>query len=137
MTLSRRQHQWLDLAAKIAMDSTCRMKHGAVIVRGSSVLAVGTNKFRNHPATIKDYQHCSVHAEVVALRRVGSQASHTDLYVARVSRHGEHRLSRPCGTCWGALVRSGVHRVVYTIGPGTQGIEKILGLPVDNAYVGA
>jgi len=137
MTLSRRQHQWLDLAAKIAMDSTCRMKHGAVIVRGSSVLAVGTNKFRNHPATIKDYQHCSVHAEVVALRRIGSQASHTDLYVARVSRDGGHRLSRPCGACWTVLVRAGVHRVVYTVAPGMQAIEKILGSPVDTTYVHA
>lgn len=131
MYLSRRQHQWLDLAAKIAMDSTCRMKHGAVIVRGSSVLAVGTNKFRNHPATIKDYRYCSVHAEVAALRRVGSQAADTDLYVARVTPHGEHRLSRPCGACWGALVRSGVHRVVYTVGPGVQGVEKILLSPID------
>jgi deoxycytidylate deaminase len=129
--LSRRQHQWLDLAMKIAMDSTCRMRHGAVLVRGASVLAVGTNRFRNHPATIKDYQHCSVHAEVTALRRVDHHATGTDLYVARVSRHGEPRLSRPCDACWGVLMRSGVHRVVYTIAPGVQGVEKIMLSPVD------
>jgi tRNA(Arg) A34 adenosine deaminase TadA len=134
--LSRRQHHWLDLAMKIAMDSTCRMRHGAVIVRGNSVLAVGTNKFRNHPATIKEYQHCSVHAEVVALRRVGSSPAACDVYVARVSRTGEPRLSRPCDACWGVLMRSGVHRVVYTVSAHVQGVEKIMLSPVDTDWAG-
>jgi tRNA(Arg) A34 adenosine deaminase TadA len=129
--LSNRQHHWLELAIKIAMDSSCRMKHGAVIVRGNSVLAVGTNKFRNHPQFVKDYQHCSQHAEIAALRRIGSVATESTIYVARVSRQGLARLSRPCDPCWRALVAAGVRRVVYTVDVDTQAVEKILVRAID------
>jgi tRNA(Arg) A34 adenosine deaminase TadA len=140
MMLSNRQHQWIDLAVKLAIDSQCRTKHGAVIVRANSVLAVGTNRFRNHfpmppDQWVKNSPACTVHAEMAALRRV-RDASDTTVYVARVSRQGVARLSRPCDRCWLALVRAGVRRVVYTVNPGVQAVEKILLSSVDMTLAG-
>jgi len=119
MTLSRRHQSWLDLAAKLALDSVCRQRHGAVIVVRNSVLALGTNKFRNHPKFIHEYDHCSRHAEMVALRSVIRQSEWVDLrkavvYVARVAGRGTLRLSRPCDSCWTALTNAGIRTAVYT-----------------------
>ena len=50
------------------------MKHGAVIVKGGRVLATGMNKERNHPKIVSSEHiktHCSVHAEVDALKTAG------------------------------------------------------------------
>jgi tRNA(Arg) A34 adenosine deaminase TadA len=117
--LSNRQQAWLDLATRLAEDSTCRMQHGAVIVRGSSVLGMGTNRFRNHPKWIDDYDHCSRHAEIVALRRVIGRSEYVDLskavvYVARVAAGGRLALSRPCDACWQALHKAGLRTVIFT-----------------------
>lgn len=117
--LSNRQSAWLDLAAKLAVDSQCRNRHGAVIVKGGSVLGVGTNKFRNHPKWIHDYDHCSWHAEIVALRSVIKRSAWVDLskvtmYIARVASCGKMRLSRPCDACWTQLYNAGIRTVVFT-----------------------
>lgn len=135
--LSNRQYHWIGLAMKIALDSDCHTKHGAVIVRSNSVLAVGTNKFRNRfpmppDQWIKNAPDCSVHAEEAALRRMESVAGGATMYVARVNRTGLARLSRPCDRCWVALVRAKIRRVVYTVSPGVQAVEKILLVPVDS-----
>lgn len=119
MSLTRKHQAWLDLAVKLALTSTCRQQHGAVIVIRNSVLALGTNKFRNHPKIMDDFDHCSRHAETDALRSVIKRSSWVDLrkavvYVARVGSHGTLRLSRPCNTCWNELTNAGIRTVVYT-----------------------
>ncbi len=118
-SLSRRHQAWLDVATKLAVDSQCRQRHGAVIVQRNSVLGMGTNRFRNHPQFIHDYDHCSRHAEVVALRAVISRSSYVDLrravvYVARVGPGDRPKLSRPCNSCWNALRDAGVRTTVFT-----------------------
>lgn len=117
--LSKRNRAWLDLAAKLALDSTCRQRHGAVIVIRNSVLGLGTNKFRNHPQVIHDYDHCSRHAEIVALRSVIRRSAYVDLrkavvYVARVGEGGTLRMSRPCESCWVELNSAGIRTAVFT-----------------------
>ena len=77
------------------------MKHGAVVVRGGSVISVGVNKNRNHPTMVPSEHiktHCSVHAEVDALRKVKNTKGAT-IYVARVGKNGQDRMSRPCDRC--------------------------------------
>jgi deoxycytidylate deaminase len=92
------------------------MKHGAVIVRGGSVISVGINKNRNHPSIVSNEHikiHCSVHAEIDALRKVKS-AKGAIIYVARVNKKGQDRLSRPCARCSKAIEQAGIKKVVYT-----------------------
>ncbi len=106
----------MDLAVNVAQSSECRMKHGAVVVRGGSVISVGINKNRNHPTVVSSEHiktHCSVHAEIDALRKV-KNAKGATIYVARVNRKGQDRLSRPCDRCHDAIREAGIRKVVYT-----------------------
>lgn len=92
------------------------MKHGAVIVRGGSVISVGINKNRNHPTVVSSEHiktHCSVHAEVDAIRKV-KNAKGATIYVARVNKSGGDLLSRPCDRCHKAIKDAGIRKVVYT-----------------------
>lgn len=92
------------------------MKHGAVIVKGGRVLSVGLNKFRNHPTIIPNEYiktSCSTHAEIDALRKV-SDVRGAVMYIARVNKSGQHRLSRPCNYCYEAIREAGISKIVFT-----------------------
>jgi len=92
------------------------MKHGAVIVKGGRVIGVGINKNRNHPTIVSSEHikdHCSVHAEIDALRKVKNVKGAT-IYVARINKRGEDRMSRPCNNCHNQIEKSGIRKVVYT-----------------------
>jgi deoxycytidylate deaminase len=118
--LSRRQQSFLNLAMKIAEPSECNHRHGAVIVRGGSVLSVGMNKWRNEVALVEQLHKdgrstdISVHAEIDALSRVADPRGAT-IYVARVNRTGDPRLSKPCTACSTALKDAGISKIIYTI----------------------
>lgn len=90
------------------------MKHGCVIVLGGSVQAMGVNKRTNDPFIHKDLHWLSEHAEMAALRRCKRTKGST-LYVARVNRRGQERMSRPCPKCMKLLKDAGVKKVIYTI----------------------
>jgi deoxycytidylate deaminase len=92
------------------------MKHGSVIVKGGRVISTGVNKERSHPRIVSSEhikQHCSVHAEVDAIKRA-KDVSGATIYVARVNRRGEQRDSRPCSRCYEAIKESGIRKIVYT-----------------------
>jgi pyrimidine deaminase RibD-like protein len=114
-----RHLRFLELAARNAALSNCPFKHGALVVRGGSILSSAPNKHRN-PPTI-DYLGSSVHAEVAALR--GTHAAGATLYVVRLAPSGL-ALSRPCPRCWTAIERSGVKAVVYSTGSG-YAVERV------------
>lgn len=109
----------LKQALRIASTSTCRQKHGAVITRGGSVIAVGINTQRNHPSIPTDRPRnetpYSYHAEANAIR--GARKSDIDgatLWVARINNQGAARLSLPCESCMNLIIKSGIKRVVFT-----------------------
>jgi deoxycytidylate deaminase len=117
--ISNSQRNFLDLAARMAETSEAVFKHGAVIVRGGRVLSLGVNKWKNKdlPPTPPEVYNpdITVHAEIDALSRVKNPRGVT-IYVARVTRQGEERFSRPCARCEKALIKAGVKRVIYTTG---------------------
>lgn len=85
-------------------------------MRGGRLLAVGVNRHTNSPKIIEQgakKEHCSVHAEVAALRRVASAVGAV-VYVARINPAGIPVLSAPCPACAEALEAAGVRRVVHT-----------------------
>lgn len=93
------------------------MKHGSVIVKGGRVISTGINKDRSHPRIvstehIKD--HCSVHAEIDAIKKAKNISGAT-IYVARVNKRGEARDSRPCKNCFEAIKNNGIKKIVYTV----------------------
>jgi dCMP deaminase len=113
--LSKREKSFLNLASKIAESSTMKKKHGAVVVRSGRVLAVGVNRFRNHPSQIETHrikEDCSIHAEVDALNRCDPRGA--TLYVARINNRGEHRMSRPCPLCARVIKEAGIKKIVWS-----------------------
>lgn len=81
----------------VALTSSCRHRHGAIVVKHGHTMGIGTNKYRNDPRYV-DWKCSSIHAEIVALRRAGFPRRAT-IYVARVNGIGEPRLSKPCNNC--------------------------------------
>lgn len=93
------------------------MKHGSVIVKGGRVISTGFNKERSHPRIvstehIKD--HCSVHAEIDAIKKAKNVSGAT-IYVARINKRGEARDSRPCKNCFETIKNNGIKKVIYTM----------------------
>lgn len=116
VAISKRDQAYLSVASYMASQSKCRMKHGAVVVRGGRVLGIGVNKERNHPMIvstnhIKD--HCSVHAEIDAIRKARDVSGAT-IYVARVNKRGQNRDSKPCKNCYDAMTELGIRKIIYT-----------------------
>lgn len=119
--MSKKDQSFLDLAMRLAEDSTCGNKHGAVVVRGSRVLALGTNKFRNCPRSVVDHSVgtenksaiFSTHAEIAALSKTKNSKGAT-IYIARVNNQGNPMMSRPCDACMTAIMKAGIRKICYT-----------------------
>jgi deoxycytidylate deaminase len=117
--ISRTQKSFLNLAQKAAGASECVQRHGAVVVRAGSVLSIGVNKWRNDVTLANEMMDdgrsadVSVHAEIDALSRVGNPVGAT-IYIARINKSGEARLSKPCNRCAEAIKEAGITKVVYT-----------------------
>lgn len=116
--LSNKDRSYLSVARYLATKSTARNTHGAVVVKGGRVLGTGWNKNRNHPMIVSP-EHiktdCSFHAEEVAIREAGEDnIKGAIIYVARVSRNGYDRDSKPCSKCATLIKKAGIKRVIFT-----------------------
>jgi tRNA(Arg) A34 adenosine deaminase TadA len=112
-----RAERGLDRAVQVALTSTQRMRHGAVVMHGNRVLAVGVNSHRAHPLVVSDPKTDSAwHAEVAALRslRTTVDYSRLTLYVARVLKNGTPANSRPCTRCMAVLDYLGITNIRWT-----------------------
>ena len=113
--LSNTDQAWLRLAVKVAHQSQERHRHGAVIVLGGSVHAVGFNSQILDPAYYAaTATKFSVHAEEAALAKL-DVAKRGILYVARINNAGETRMSKPCPACETLIRTAGIKRVVWTV----------------------
>ena len=115
--------RYLSLACRVAAQSEHdTFKHGAVLVKGGSILNTSCNKdqykkFGNRFRDTRNHGHATRHAElgcVLGLDRSITQGS--TLYVVRTNREGNLRMSKPCSMCEDALKFCGVKRVIYTTG---------------------
>lgn len=106
----------MNLATNLAMSSDCNFKHGAVVVKGGRIVSTGINRFKNHPMMVSPEhikEHCSVHAEVDAIRKLKNARGAT-IYIARIGKRGNQALSRPCDSCYTAIQKAGINKIVYT-----------------------
>lgn len=90
-------NKFLERALGVASTSTCRHKHGCVVVKHGRVIGYGVNRTKNDPKYV-DWRHSSVHAEIAALKRANFPKRAT-IYVARINNLGQPRLSKPCANC--------------------------------------
>jgi deoxycytidylate deaminase len=115
--LSNREKAFLSVARYLASKSLARQRHGAIVVKGGSVIGTGFNKDRNHPDNVSPEHikaHCSVHAEIEAIRDAGWNVRGAVLYVARINNHGEDRYSKPCDRCTVVIEETQIKKVIYT-----------------------
>lgn len=109
--LSKKDQRFLDMASGVALTSSCKKRHGALIVRHSKILGASPNIEKNNPKFV-DWNFSSVHAEIRAMQRAGWPTKAT-CYVARVNNQGKNRLSQPCASCQAVLDDHKI-RVIYT-----------------------
>lgn len=117
---TRKIERFFSLAKNVAQSSEYgKIKHGALLAKGGSVLNVSCNK-DNYTSFGTRFRcrhrgHATVHAELGCIlgmpRNVTTGA---DVYVCRVNKQGEFRNSRPCAMCHAALKHVGIKRVYYT-----------------------
>lgn len=129
--LSKKKQRYIELAMRIAGQTEFReYKHGAVLVRGGTVLntSCNKNKYKAWANRFRDSKkqrgHATVHAEIGAI--LGLDRSITEgstVYVVRVGRDGCLRNSKPCPMCEAAMQFVGVKKVVYSNENG--GIESM------------
>lgn len=117
--LSRSEKAYLSVARYFASKSKARRMHGAVLVKSGRVIGTGFNKDRNNPYYVSPEHiktHCSVHAEVDAIRDANWNVKGAILYVARVNAIGEDRNSKPCTRCQVVIEEVQIKKVIYTVG---------------------
>ena len=115
--LSKREKAFLSVARYMANKSESRKRHGAIVVKSGSVIGIGFNKDRNSPYVVSPEHiktHCSVHAEVDAIRDANWNVKGAVLYVARVNAQGKDRYSKPCDRCMVVINETQIKRVMYT-----------------------
>lgn len=117
--ISNSDRQALNKAITVAELSDCHFRHGAVIRKNGNTVAVGVNYNINDPAFLDNdvaAEHAAVHAEVAALNACKKMnLSGATLYVARINKNGEPRMSKPCARCQKAIRERGIKKVIYTI----------------------
>jgi deoxycytidylate deaminase len=112
--------RYIEFAKRVAEQSNYgKFRHGAVLVKGSSVRSISCNKHRHcsFGARFRKEGHgeATLHAELGAI--LGIERSTTQgstVYVARINKEGEARISKPCPMCEAAMRHVGVRRVYYT-----------------------
>jgi tRNA(Arg) A34 adenosine deaminase TadA len=108
--------RYIDLAIKVASTGQHqRHFHGAVLVKGSQVVSLGSNNFKSHP--LMSYK--TLHSEISCLLGVRwKDLSDSTMFVARISKNGKVGMSKPCPICYSVLLKYGIRRVYYTTSSG-------------------
>ena len=112
--------RYIELAKRVAEQSNYgKFRHGAVLVKGNSVRSVSCNKHRHCSFGARfrkeGFGEATLHAElgeILGMDRSVTQGA--DVYVARINKEGEARISKPCSMCEAAMRHVGVRRVYYT-----------------------
>jgi deoxycytidylate deaminase len=122
--LTKRNKKFIELAERIADQSVYpQFKHGAVLVKGSSVINVSCNKngYNSFGAKFRKKQQgkATLHAELGALLNVERKNTEgATVYCVRINTRGNKRLAKPCTMCEAALKYCGIKKVIYSTNDG-------------------
>ncbi len=89
------------------------------MVKGSSVRNVSCNKQRHCGFGTRfrnpEKGDATLHAELGAILGVDRNVTRgSTVYVARINKEGQAKISKPCPMCQNAMKHVGVRKVVYT-----------------------
>jgi deoxycytidylate deaminase len=125
--ISGRISRYFEAARTAASNSVYgKLRHGAVLVKGGSILSVAYNKddYTSFASRFRprDCGPATRHAETECILGASKErSSRADMFVCRINRSGEFRLSKPCLMCHIIIKNAGIKRVFYTTNYG--GIE--------------
>lgn len=115
------------IAAREALKSSFKQHRlGAVIVKGSRILATGFNKRGYNSVSHRPTMHAEASAILKLLKQrrlhdlVGSE-----LYVTRYTRGGMVGMARPCTDCMHLINSVGITKIHYTNESGKTVSESI------------
>lgn len=119
---SSRTRRFLELARELSRNSDFpRVKIGAVIANGTSLISTGWNQKKTHPLQAKYNakhrtfcKHAYLHAELSAITRSLSIPRQSTLYVYREGKRGQTLCSIPCESCRAAIREAGIDKVICT-----------------------
>lgn len=119
------------LAKNIACQSEFKtFKHGAVLVRGGSVINVAHNQCVHSKLAERFKKHngwATRHSEINVILGVNRKVTTgADVYVVRVNNTGELKNSRPCNMCIDTMKFVGIGRVFYSISDNEYGVIRLL-----------
>lgn len=118
--ISKRKNRFFRIAKKQAKKSQFpKFRHGAVLVKGGSVISVSENKnqFCSFANRFVSHQgHGTIHAELgCVLGLDNSKTKDSVLYVVRLNNNNKLCMSRPCNMCQNVLRFVGIKKVFYSI----------------------
>lgn len=118
-----KQDYFMSLAKNASAKSDhYKYKLGCVIVKGSRVLGIGWNAMKTHPKSPHEFK--MVHAEFMAVMSAEDSVEGATAYIFREHKNGTLAMAKPCESCWGFLVDSGVSNIVYSF-EGTFRSERV------------
>ena len=100
------------------------ISHGAVLVKGGSVINASSNKDNSCSFGSRfrdpDRGRATLHAELGCILNLDKSVTQgATIYVVRVGKRGDFKMSKPCPMCNGALKHVGIKKVFYTSDEGT------------------
>lgn len=128
LSVSNNDIWFMDLALKVASQSTCKFMHGGVITKHGRPLITAPNidklipvtryreEIRKHfckDAELRRERSESTHAEAHCIIRAATNLKGATLYSARITRKGEKRNSCPCPSCWQMILIAGIKTVLW------------------------
>jgi deoxycytidylate deaminase len=129
--LGNKKQRYVDLAKRMAQQSTYgNVKHGAILVKGGSVLNAAFNKgshcgFGNR-FRVRKTGHATLHAELGCVLNLDRSVTNgAEVYVVRVNKEGKYRMSKPCTMCQSVLEHVGVNKVYYSTNNETLEMIKL------------
>ena len=128
-----------NLIIEESKNSDINFKHGAILTKGSKILAKGCNKSRSKFMNI--LQTC-IHAELDVVHNYATTVLHRNinfkkkniytpelskctLWVGRVNKEDNLGESKPCLICLGYLKRLGIKKIGYSNTTGEMIVKKI------------
>jgi deoxycytidylate deaminase len=134
-----------NLIVEQAIQSDINFQHGAILTKGSKILAKGYNKSRSK---FMNVLHTCIHAEIDVLHTyittilhksinlkkkniIIPELSKCTLWVGRILKDGSLAYSKPCYHCINYLRKVGIKKIGYSTKNGTIQIEKIVDIESD------
>ena len=107
-----------ETARIVAMSSEYKFRHGAILVRGPSIIKISANKSRA-VNIFNDYHknnRASLHAEIGCILNLRKEVTRgCDIYVCRILANNLFACSDPCEMCQTICAEMGIRKIFYTV----------------------